>query len=208
MKRISALLLALLLMLGCACAEEAPAAAATLTAVGEAALEPDAQTIVLSFALRTEAQTAPEASTAMDALREALQGLLGEHGVAEVDVRITRYDMAHVYEYRNGKLETGKLLKGFKLETGLETRLSDDGQTRDIVEALCVSTLDVDYQLSFEAAFSQQTRDDALALAAQEAARHAQLMAQSMGLVLGDLVCLEESTADGLMRVEATYTVK
>lgn len=207
MKRISALLLALLLMLGCACAEEAPAAA-TLTVVGEAALEPDAQTIVLSFALRTEAQTAPEASTAMDALREALQGLLGEHGVAEADVRITRYDMAHVYEYRNGKLETGKLLKGFKLETGLETRLNDDGQARDIVEALCVSALDVDYQLSFEAAFSQQAQDDALTLAAQEAARHAQLMAQSMGLALGDLVCLEESTADGLMRVEATYTVK
>ena len=207
MKRLSALLAALFMLVSFACAEEA-VQPVTLTATGCAPVEADVQTAVITFALSAEAETADATNAAMEASRAALMALLEAQGVQENDVRLTRYDMAHVYEYNHTKMSETKLLKGYKLDAGMQTRLSDVHQARTIVDALFASALKVDYQLAFESASSAEAEAAALALAAQEALANAQLLAKSAGLALGDLTCVKQTVEDGCALVEAVYTVK
>lgn len=207
MKRFLALLTAALLLCGFACAEEA-AAPVTLTAIGCAPVEKDVQTAVITFALCAEAETAEATNAAMEALRAALMALLNEQGVDETDVQLTRYDMAHVYDYHHTKMSETKLLKGLKLDVALQTRLDDPRQARSIVDALFAQALEADYQLAFEPASSAEAMDAALTLAAQDAVRKAQLLADGMGLKLGDLVSAEETVCDGSAQVKIVYDVK
>ena len=207
MKRLSALLAALFMLVSFACAEEA-VQPVTLTATGCAPVEADVQTAVITFALSAEAETADATNAAMEASRAALMALLEAQGVQENDVRLTRYDMAHVYEYNHTKMSETKLIKGYKLDAGMQTRLSDVHQARTIVDALFASALKVDYQLAFEPASSAEAEAATLALAAQEALDNAQLLAKSAGLALGDLTCVKQTVEDGCALVEAVYTVK
>lgn len=207
MKRICALLFGLTILLGCAFAEEA-ASPATLTAVGASPVEVTGMTTVLSFSLSAAAQTAAGTNAAMEASRSALMELLAAQGVDEQDVHFTRYDMEHVYDYHHTKLSDTKLLQGFKLEAGLVTYLDGSRQARAIVDALFAGGLDADYKLTFEPASSAQAEDEALRLAAQEAMRKAGLLADVMGVALGEVLSVRESVVDGQAQVEATYAVK
>ena len=155
------------------------------------------QTAVITFALSAEAETADATNAAMEASRHGRKVLL-----------VDKYDMAHVYEYNHTKMSETKLIKGYKLDAGMQTRLSDVHQARTIVDALFASALNVDYQLAFEPASSAEAEAAALALAAQEALDNAQLLAQSAGLALGDLTCVKQTVEDGCALVEAVYTVK
>ena len=209
MKRILALLVALLFLLGCACAEEASVPApATLTAVGVSPVAATGLTAVMSFALSAEAETAAATNAAMEASRSVLMEMLAQQGVTADEVQFTRYDMEHVFDYHHTKMSETKLLKGFKLEAGLVTKLDDGQQARAIVDALFERGLGADYKLAFESASSVEAQDEALALAAQEAVRKASLLADAMGVALGELISVRESVADGNAQVEVTYALQ
>lgn len=204
MKRFLALLTVLLLLCAPVCAEEAPQPA-VLSATGRAPVEADAQTAVLTFALCAEAVTADATKAAMETSRTALMALLNTHGVTEEDLHITRYDMAHVYDYHNTRISETKLLKGYKLDVWFETRLSDPRQARGIVDALFAQALDADYQLAFEQVSSQEAVETAVASAAQDAVRKMKLLCESMDLTPGRLLSMEERVEDGCALVTVVY---
>lgn len=207
MKRFFALLITLCLLGGSTCAEEI-AGPATLTAVGVADVEDLTSRAILAIEMSVFGETVTQAQSQMDDKLTLLRNVLQEHGIESKTVRSTHYDVRGQYEYHYTKMTDTDLLTGYNVVVHLESYVSDEHNVGAIIDAVNAAGIDSSYDLTYETIDDPAAYDEALALAAQDALRKADLLAKACGFKLDDLVAIEEIEDTDSAIVKVTYTVK
>lgn len=217
MKRFVCILCAMLLMMGCASAQEMPVepilledapAPAVLSAVGRCKVETSGSRTVLCFELSTLGETVAEAQSLMETSLTTLRDALSQQGIEEKDIVNTRYDVDSKYEYHYTKLTDTELVTGYTVVVELQARMTDAHNVGQVIDAVDAAGVDCAYDLLYEELHDPAAFDTALAKAAREAVRKAGLMAEASGLKLDALVSMEELPEDAAAVVKVTYTVK
>lgn len=209
MKRFLSLLITLCLLYSFACAESpAQADPATLTAVGLCEVEERASLAILSIEVTAFGETVTEAQNQMDERLETLRAALQEQGIESSFMRSTHYDVRGQYEYHYTKMTETDLLIGYNVVAQLQSYMSDEQNVGAIIDAVNATGYDCSYDLSYEAIDDPEAYDAALAVAAQDALRKADMLAQACGLTLGRLISIEETEDTDTAIVKVTYTVK
>lgn len=230
MKRFLALLTMLMCLCACASAEQAELSSlrewldqdvaqpiselfseeTLITTVGTAQAAAANDIAVLSFSLDAKGETVTEANALMIGAIESLRAALAAQGVNEADIKQSRYDVSPDVAYHNTKMSETKIITGYIVELELTVRLKDISNVGAVIDAAMQSGAGSGHDLMYESSNAAQAYEAALAQAAQMAMDKAQLMAQSCGLELGDLVSVAEKSSqqDGYAAVEVTYRAK
>jgi len=214
MKRFIVLLLAMMLCLGCAHAEEVPAAA-QITATGVHRVEMKADRAVLTLYPSGTGETVAEAQESAAQMCDALKAALVAAGVAEADIHMAQWDVEAERDYHYTKLTETLVVKGYTVQMIVNVVIHDVEATGTLVAAAVEAVTGTNYDLTFQSTQTDAMYSQALALAAQDAVTRAGELAQSCGLELGALVSLREIApqyAEGALVVEAcveaVYQVK
>ena len=215
MKRLIALVCSILLLVGCACAQELPLpaeqpapAAATLSAVGSAQPEVSGTRALITLSLSAEGKTVLEAQQQMDGMLTLLMDTLSAQGIEEKDVRDTRYDVTGMYEYNHTRLTENELLTGYRVLVEKQAYVQDPRDAVTLIDAVHAAGVSCEYDLGYETVSAPGALDAALAQAAQQAMLKAGILAEASGLKLDRLVSVEEMPETGMAVVRVTYTVK
>lgn len=214
MKRLIALLMALLCLCSAACAESFAAAPAQqvqptlITAVGSAAVNAPRDVALLTFTLVAESETASGAQQRMAELRVLIRDALGALNVTEIEEN--SYQLSALYDYEYGSLRSGEVIVGYCAQSEIVIRLNDIQSIGTVVDATILENGETTgHSLTFESSTHEQAHRDALALAVQEAMNSAEAMAGACGVKLGQLISVAEISASSAeASVEVTYTVE
>lgn len=225
MKRLAALVLALMCMCSFANAEELKnwlttdvaepisemfANETLITTAGAVSVETENDIAVLSFCINAEGETVAEANEqAMNSIA-VIKDVLIAQGVEEKSIWHKRYDVSPKVAYHNSKLTDNKVIEGYLVEIILCVRLTDISLVDSVIDAAMQSGACTTHDLSFESSTASAAYEAALVQASQQAMNRAQKLAEGCGMTLGDLVSVTELSAltDGEAKVEVTYRAK
>lgn len=206
MKRWIALLVALLTAAGAACAEaphDTPVPAAgeaaaetSVCAVGTASVPAPADIAVLTLCVQAEDETVAGAQAQADEALEQLRAALEALDVEGARTHGARYAVETMYDYHYSKLSETETPTGYAVSAEMTVRLDDVARVGEVIDAALAAGARSDYVLSYESSQWDEAYSEAVALAAEDAMRKAELLAQSAGLVLGRLVSVSEVIED------------
>ena len=184
MKKILCLALCLIFTLSFAAAE-----GATLTVAGTASvtLTPDFATINLGVS--TQAKTVAEAQTENAARMNALLDALTAQGIADVDIQTTYFNVHPLSEYRSNIAE----ITGYQVSNQLSVTVRDLNSISTVLDAAISAGANESYGLTFDSTKRNEAYDQAVALAAKEAVRKAEVLAAASGVKLGSLLTVSEN---------------
>ena len=194
MKKLCVILVVLLL-LGNAVAGigETVEAAATLSVTGKATIQMEANFASLHLGVSTQADTVAEAqqenAAAITAVLEALkaQGIFGE------DVYTSNFNVSPVYQYKPSSSGSEQIISGYQVDNTLRVTVRELSQLGAVADAAIAAGANQSYGLQFDAEQKEEAYDQALALATQDAARKAVILANAMGKDAGEVVQVKES---------------
>lgn len=201
-KRFWVFLMALLLPL-CALGE-----AMTLTATGASEVEGTETAVLLRFELSVEEESMEGVQASLDGIVESLREILSANGIEGDAVRFTEGSVRAVNEYHYTKLTEKATVAGYAASGRMEVRVEQPQKTDEIINALHLSGIAESYELVPVTGATQEARDAALASAAREAMRSAEVLAQASGCELDQLYHIEEDVQEGTATVSVTYTLK
>lgn len=214
MKRLLALTLTLMCLLGCACAQEAPAST-LITATGVSQVTVPADHALLTLYLSGEGETVADAQLQAETLQTAVMEALVEAGVAREDIRTAYWDVEAMYNYHYTKLTETQVVTGYSVETHVEVLVHEVDSVGAVVAAVVAGDAGTRYEIAFRSTRTEEAYSQALAAAAQNAMAKAGQLAQSCGLTLGQLVSVTElppANDEGALTVtaavEAAYGVQ
>ena len=226
MKRLAALVMALLCMCSFACAEETNvleqwlnekgsiselfADDTQITTVGEAEASAPIDIATLVFSIEARGETVAEANTLVTAKIKTITELLTAQGVQESDIWHRRYNVSPAVVYHNTKMTDDKVIEGYIVEITLCVRLTDISLVGVVIDAAMQSGAGSTHELEFERSAAKDVYDEALKQAVQMAMKKAQRLADGCGMELGGLVSVTElsSIEDGEAQVEVTYRAR
>ncbi len=201
-KRFWVLLIALCLPL-CALGE-----AITLTATGASEVEGTETAVLLRFGLSVEQDSMEAVQESLDGIVASLREILSANGIEGDAVRVTEGSVRAVNEYHYTKLTEKATVAGYAASSQMEVRVEQPQRTDEIITALHLSGIAESYELVPVTSATQEAKDAALARAAQEAMRNAEVLAQASGCELDQLFHIEEDVQEGTATVSVTYTLK
>ena len=226
MKRLAALVMALLCMCSFACAEETNvleqwlnekgsiselfADDTQITTVGEAEASAPIDIATLVFSVEAEGETVAEANQQVMASIGTIKDVIIAQGVDENQIWHRSYDVEPNVVYHNTKFTEEKVIDGYKVEIVLCVRLTDISLVGVVIDSALQSGARSTHELEFERSGAQDAYDQALAQAVQQAMHKAQKLAEGCGMELGDLLEVKElsDVEDGEARVEVTYSAR
>ena len=188
MKRIMAVLMAMLMLVGaCAAAE-----AATMTVQGTGIVQVDADRATISLGVRDVAVDVMTAQAAVNERIAAVIDALKEAG-APTDAIVTN----GIGIYPNYDYSDGETIIGYTAYNGIYVTLADvDNVGAYIDAAFAAGANSLDY-VEFSAAQTDEAADKALTLAVQSARAKAETLAAAAGVRLGEIVELRDSENAG-----------
>ena len=201
MKKLIALLMALLFLPALSLAEAAEGA--TITVTGAAAVTLKADYARISVGVSTKAPTVEEATQQNNLTIHSVIAALRQVGVQEEDIATSSYTVHAEYDYSTG----GQKLTGYNVTNQLTVIIRDMehiGATLDKATAAGANNI---YNIEFLSTRSGEAQDEATAYAVQDAIRKAQLLADAAGLTLGGMLSLQE-TASGFYGTARTFDSK
>lgn len=200
--------LCLTLMTAAAFAEETTPAQppATLTVIGEAQVQVEADAAEMVLGVRTRMETVAEASTTNSATLDAVLAALHAAGVAAEDIVTEHYTVSPVYDYNYGKLEQTQNLTGYEVENRLRITVRDTRQLGALLDVGMQAGANIAYGISYLSSQSAAAKDEALTAAIAEGRRKAELMAAACGQTLGELQSVTESVSGGYGGVSLKYS--
>lgn len=202
MKKLIALLMALLFLPALALAEAAEGA--TITVTGAAAVTLKADYARISVGVSTTAKTVEEASAENNAAIHAVIAALKEAGIPEDDVATSSYTVRAEYDYSSlGKQK----LTGYNVTNQLTVTLRDMEHIGATLDQLTAAGANNIYNIEFLSTQAAEAQDEATAYAVQDARRKAQLLADAAGLELGGILSISETTS-GFYGTARTYAAK
>ena len=172
--------------------------------VGTVSGEPDIAVISLGVdAVRdTVGEARDDAARALAAIVEELRAA----GVAEDDIRTARFSIHPRYEYvRDGQQQ----LLGFQVTNTLNFTLRDLNATGDVVDRSVTAGGDLIrvQSVSFQIEDTSALEEEARILAIKDAVAKADLYADQLEVVRGQLVSISESTFDAFPVAEARFAM-
>lgn len=181
-----------------------------ITTVGTVVPDQHIDSAVITFSLKARGETVAEANTQVMQDVNAVRAALREQGVAENQVRQTRYDVSPNVIHHNTKLTDSQVISGYHVEITLKVDIDDLNAVGKVIDAAMLSGAQTSPDLAYECSDAAEAYYAALAQAARQAVEKARLMAESCGLNLGALVNVVETSSikDGLAVVEVTYAAK
>ena len=195
MKRLSALVLAMILCLTATAAlADTANAANTVTATGSATvtLTPDMATF--SVGVNTQDTTVASAQDVNSATIQAVLDSLKNAGVAPEDLQTANYSIYPVYDYQTGKLGDQQTLTGYTVSNTVTVTVRKLDQLSTLLDAAVTAGANESYGITFSSTQSPAAYDQALQAAVQDAIRKAGLMAQSLGSNIGAVLTIREVT--------------
>jgi len=161
-------------------------AGATVTAMGTGSvvIVPDFATITLGVS--TQAETVSDAQRQNAALVSAVRDSLVAWGVAWEDIQTNYFSIYPVYDYNySGGIDR---ILGYRVENNLNVIIRELDKVSAILDAAMDAGANQSYGLTFDSTKRGEAYDQALAMAAREARRKAQILAGAADVTLGELV--------------------
>jgi uncharacterized protein YggE len=193
--------LALAALLAAACAHARPADArgpSVLRVAGEGRVpaRPDLATVALG--VEALAKALPDALRDADVRSRAILAALAGAGVAEKDVRTTRYDVQLERRYDPQRGGPGELV-GYRVvhELHVAVRGGDPARVGTALDAATRAGANVVHSISFEKEDVTAERARALELGIAAARAKAEAMARAAGRSLGEVVAVSETAGRG-----------
>jgi uncharacterized protein YggE len=186
------LLLALLVVTGCA-VHEAPGGSArgiTVTGSGRVALPPD--TALVELGAEARAARLADATAQVDRAMRAVLAAAKALGVRDADVRTTSYVIEPVAEPRQPG-EQGIRVVGYRVMNLVQVRTADVGGVGRLVDAAVTAGANVVRGVRFTLDDASGPEAQARARAMQEAGAKARQLAAAAGVSLGPLLSVSES---------------
>ena len=202
--------LCLTLMTAVAFAEETESVLqpATLTVIGEAQVQVEADAAEMVLGVRTRMETVAEASTTNSTTLDAVIAALHAAGVAAEDIVTEHYAVSPMYDYNYGKLEQTQTLTGYEVENRLRVTVRDTQQLGALLDVGMQAGANIAYGISYLSSQSAAAKDEALTAAIAEGRRKAELMAAACGQTLGELQSVTESISGGYGGVSLKYNAE
>lgn len=191
MKKFLSILLALMLLPLFALAEESPAPT-TLTVQGSASvtLQPDMAQV--SVGVNTQAATVAEASAANAQAIDSLIAALEQAGVAREDMATQHYNVNPQYDYQYSSIGNTQQILGYQVSNTLRVTIRQLDTLGPVLDAAMAAGANECYGITFLSTQANEATDKAMALAVEDAARKAELMAAASGKQVVRLVSLKE----------------
>jgi len=181
-----------------------------MTTTGNVEVAKSIDIAVITFSLEATADTVAEANTQVMQGANALRTALKEQGVAEDQIRQTRYDVSPNVVYHNTKLTNDQVISGYIVELTLTARIMDLNSVGKVIDAAMQSGANTSHDLVYESSNAAEAYYAALAQATKLAMEKAGLLAESCGLKLQNLMSVVETSLpqDDFAAVEVTYLAK
>ena len=163
-----------------------------MTGEGRVTAPPDVALLSLGVSVLRDSATAAQdaAARSMGAVLDSLHA----NGVEEADVTTTQFSLRPEFDFRG---EGERVLRGFRVTNTVSAKIRDlDRASRTIDDAIGAAGDDVVVNnISFTIDDPAPLRDEARTLAAADARRKADALAESAGVDLGAVLSLSESGA-------------
>ncbi len=202
--KITAVLAALLLLLGlAACGQAAPAAAVaapeaaetiTVSATGSVRLVPDKAAV--NFSVSTQETSAALAqSKNSEAVRQVMETLTGR-GIDEKSIRTTSYNMYPQYDYSDGS----ERIIGYVVRTSLSIQDQELDRVGELLADCVAAGVNGVDSVTFLCSGYDEAYRQALALAVEASREKAAALAGAAGKSLGEPVSITEGWQDSSAR--------
>ena len=230
MKRLLAILMAMMCLFSAACAEESKiddlkswftedvvtpvsemfAEETIITTVGSSEPASPIDTAIISFSMAASGKTVAEANDVIIANITKLQEALVAQGVAEKDIWHKSYDVFPNMVYHNTRVTERAVIDGYVVEIVLNVKLEDISLVGVVIDAVMNSGSESTPELILEQSQAPIAYETALLQAAQQAMEKASHLAINLGLKLDQLLSVTELSTfgDEEARVEVRYSVK
>jgi len=165
-------------------------AAQVITANGSAVVQVAPDIVVVSLGVR---ETADEVTIAQEAANEkinAIVDVLKEGGIEAKDIATTDYSIYAEYDYVPNTGE--QKFKGYVASTTLSIKVRDVDNAGSYIDAAVKAGANQMNGITFDREDRAQFVDQALALAVEDAARKAGVIATASGVKLGKVVAVTE----------------
>ncbi|SLN44085.1 26 kDa periplasmic immunogenic protein precursor [Roseivivax jejudonensis] len=190
MRRFLITIMTLCALGGAAAAQEIEQRHVTVTGEGTASAVPDIALITLGVQIRADA---PDA--AMESASEAAGRILArmsEMGLADSDVQTTNLSLEPVYD-RNGEPGASPEPRGFEARNMLTVRVRDLERLGDVLAAALDDGATSLGGLQFDLSEPKPLLDAARRAAVSDARAKAELLAETAGTALGEVLQIEET---------------
>ncbi len=187
MKKILACLLTILIL-----ALALPALAedsATITATGTATvtLAPDMATFTVGVS--TQNASVADAQNENAQTMQAVLARLKELGITDEDLQTSDYSINPQYDYSSDT----PVLAGYSVSNMVTITVRDMTKLSTLLDEAIAAGANQTYGVTFASSHADDAYDQALAAAAQDALRKAEVMAQSLGLETSKLLAISEN---------------
>ncbi|HEX9818838.1 MAG TPA: SIMPL domain-containing protein [Methylomirabilota bacterium] len=191
--RLPIVLLAGLLVAGCASAGAHPAVerGIVVTGAGRIARPPD--TAVLDAGVEARAARLADATAEVDRKIRAVLAQVKALGVGDSDIRTTSYAIDPVAEPRQAGDASARIV-GYRVSNVVQIRTRDVAGVGRIVDAAVAADANVVRNVHFTLADPARAEAEARALAMQDAAARARQIAAAAGVKLGRLLSVTEGS--------------
>ena len=186
MKKLTTIMMAMVLVLALATG----AAAATIQTVGSAEVRVTPDTAVLSMGVSQVSSDVQQAQSEVNERIEAVRQALVDEGVSREDIASESIYMYTNYDYSEGI----ERIIGYNVSQQLSITVRDPDKVGVLIDATLSAGANQLNGVSFAHQDNSQAYQRALKLAVENAAQHAEAMADAAGLTLGDLTGLTESS--------------
>ena len=207
MKRLSILLVAMLLIASAAQAEALEPAATpvaeltealetTIRATGTESVSLPADIVVLTLCVQASGDNVTTAQDKAEQVMQNLRDALAQMGISEHDAQTAYYGVETVYNYQYSKLGEKETASGYTVSIDLSVRLDDPARVGEVIDAAIRTGAQNSYGLAYESSETKSAYFQALDAATADAMAQAKVLAEASGLQLDRLVSVTEVQSD------------
>lgn len=164
----------------------------TVTAAGQGMIYDTPDRAEISFSIQTEDASASTAQEKNSETVAAVMEVLTERGVEEKNIKTRGYDLYPTYDY-SGK---NPRLTGYVVTTRISVTDRTIEETGELLGAIVAAGANGIDSVSYSCSNYDSDYEQALAKAVQAARRKAEVMAEALGMELGDVKLVTEGYQD------------
>jgi len=187
-KKLSASLLAFVLVLTLSVTGFAQSAAAGLTVTGQATVSIDADYATIEIGAMTRGNTAREAQGENDRIMQDVIGALKELGIQEEDIRTSMFSIYTDQAVEYGLSSGAPVMPPYVVTNMIYVTIRDIGLLSGVIDAAADKGANNVYSLTFQASENTEATQQAITLAVKNARDKAAMLAEAAGITLGELL--------------------
>ncbi len=168
----------------------------SVSTTGEVYTKPDLA--IMEFSVVTEKKTVEEALSENTDKMNKIISQIKDQDVEDKDLKTTVFNIYPRYEYREGvtyPLPGKRVLVGYEVKQGVETKIRDLGKIGNIIETATAAGANQIGQLRFTVENEEEMQNEARKKAIDKAKEKAELLASQLGVDLVRIKSFSENTS-------------